>query len=68
MNAIIKDIKVTPSGVYAIAVRGIHDEFDVMLNSKLPRWDALTSGSYMPVDPFYWLSMIEKLRSKQAIK
>jgi hypothetical protein len=42
----IKNILVTPSGVWAVASRG-GDWFDVLLSKDSPRWNALNSGSYL---------------------
>lgn len=59
--ATIKDIKFTPSGIYATAIRG-GDESIVTLSDKLPRWDYLNSGSYIEITNEEWA----KIRSGAA--
>ena len=49
----ITNIKRTPSGIYATANRGA-DSFPVILNTKLPRWDAINSGSFVGIAHDKW--------------
>ena len=58
----VTDIKVTPSGVYAIARRGA-DQFDVLLSSRSPQWQAIGSGSYIDCDPAEWRRLISESRA-----
>lgn len=51
--SVIKDIKSTPSGVYALAVRG-GDVSPVVLSDKRPQWDYLNSGSYIAIPEAEW--------------
>jgi hypothetical protein len=53
LSGYVTDVKITPSGVYGTANRG-GDRFPVLLNSRLPRWDALSSGSWLPCDHAEW--------------
>lgn len=53
MMATIRDIRHKPSGTYATAERG-GEQFTVMLNHKLPRWDDINSGTYVDIDPDEW--------------
>lgn len=55
--ATIKNIKRTPSGIYATAIRG-SDEADVILSRQLPRWNYVNSGSYIEIDQAEWEMLI----------
>jgi len=54
----VRNIKMTVSGVYAQVRRGADDWQDAMLNRMLPRWDYLTSGSYVEIDPDHWRELL----------
>ncbi len=54
----LRNIKMTVSGVYAQVRRRADDWQDAMLNRMLPRWDYLTSGSYVEIDPDHWRELL----------
>jgi hypothetical protein len=54
----VRNIKMTVSGVYAQVRRRADDWQDAMLNRMLPRWDYLTSGSYVEIDPDHWRELL----------
>lgn len=54
----VRNIKMTVSGVYAQVRRGADDWQDAMLNRMLPRWDYLTNGSYVEIDPDHWRELL----------